>query len=168
MGPDNRPLVARRVDPVDPRPPAGRIDRARSAKDQHRHPVAPGIEDRHCGVEQADIGVHGDSQRLAGHLGPALRHCHRVLLVQAEQHLWSLVAEVVHQAVVQATKTRPWRQRDIWNVERTQRLRHHVAAEHGITRGATQGPLDAGSSEGVRQRIVHRSCPPHQAGPVAA
>ena len=54
----DRALVARGVNPVDPRPALGGIDRAGGAKDHNGHAVAPGVEDRHGGVEQADVGMH--------------------------------------------------------------------------------------------------------------
>ena len=68
-----RALVARGVDPVDPRPPFGGIDRPGGAEHDHRHAVAPGVEEGHGGVHQADIGVHRRRHRLAGDLGVAVR-----------------------------------------------------------------------------------------------
>ena len=91
-----RALVARGVDPVDPRPPLGRVDRSGGAEHDHRHAVAPGIEERHGGVHQADIGMHRRRHRLAGDFGIAMRDGDRAFLVQAEQHLRPLIAEVIH------------------------------------------------------------------------
>ena len=46
--------------------------------------------------------MHRHRHRLFGHLGIALRDRHRVLLVQAHQHLGVAIAEIVHERVVQA------------------------------------------------------------------
>ena len=112
----DRALVARGVDPVDPRPALGGVDRAGGAEHDDRHAVAPGVEHRHGGVEQADVGVHGGGHRLAGHLGVAVRDRDRALLVQAEQHLRRLVAEIVDDRVVQAAIARAGIERDVGNV----------------------------------------------------
>ena len=92
----DRALVAGGVDPVDPRPALGGVDRAGRAEDHDWRAVAPGVEDRHGGVEQADIGMHRGGHRLAGDLGVALRDRDRDLLMQAQDHLRRLVAEIVH------------------------------------------------------------------------
>ena len=126
---DDRALVGGGVDPVDPRPALHRVDRTGGAEDQDRHAVAPGVEDRHGGVEQADVGVHRGGHRLAGDLGVAVRDRDRGLLVQAEQHLRLLVAEEVDDAVVQPAVARAGIERDVGNVERAQRLGDDVAAE---------------------------------------
>ena len=83
---DERPLVPRGVDPVDPGAPLRRIHRPGRADHQHRHPVAPGVEDRHRRVHQADVAVHRRRHGPARHLGPPMRQRHRMLLVQAQQH----------------------------------------------------------------------------------
>ena len=61
-----------------------------------------------------------------------MRDGERGLLVQAEQHLRPLVAEIIHQAIVQAAIAGAGIERDIGNVKRAQRIGHHVAAETGI------------------------------------
>ena len=53
-----RALVARGVDPVDPRPALRRVHRSGRAENEHRHAVAPRVEDRHGRVHQADVRVH--------------------------------------------------------------------------------------------------------------
>ena len=126
---DDRALVGGGVDPVDPRPALHGIDRTGGAEDQDRHAVAPGVEDRHGGVEQADVGMHRGGHRLAGDLGVAVRDRDRRLFVQAEQHLRLLVAEEVDDAVVQAAVARAGIERDIGNIERAQRFGDDVAAE---------------------------------------
>ena len=62
---DQRALIARGVDPVDPGPALRRIHRSGRAEHQHRHPVAPGVEDRHRRVHQPDIGMHRRRHRPA-------------------------------------------------------------------------------------------------------
>ncbi len=57
VGADERALIARGVDPVDPRPALHGVDRPGRAEQEHRHAVAPRIEDRHGGVHQPDIGM---------------------------------------------------------------------------------------------------------------
>ena len=140
-----RALVARGVDPVDPGPALGRVDRAGGAEHDHRHAVAPGVEDRHGGVHQPDIGMHRRRHRLAGDLGIAVRDGDRGFLVQAEQHLRPLIAEIVDQTVVQAAIAGARIERDIGNVERAQRVGHHVAAE--------AGGVDAGRDRAVDRRL---------------
>ena len=125
----DRALVARGMDPVDPRPALGGVDRAGGAEHDDRLAVAPGVEHRHGGVEQSDIGMHGRGHRLAGDLGVAVRDGDRALLVQAQQHLRRLVAEVVHDRVVQPAIARTGIERDVGNFERAQRVGDHVAAE---------------------------------------
>ena len=117
------------MDPVDPRPALGCVDRAGGAQDHHRHAVAPGIEDRHGGVKQPDIGMDRGGHRLAGDLGVTVGDGDRALLVQAEQHLRRLVAEEVHDRVVQAAVAGAGIERDVGNLERAQGVGDHVAAE---------------------------------------
>ena len=126
---NDRALVGGGVDPVDPRAALHRIHRAGGAENQHGHAVAPGVEDRHGGVEQADVGVHRRRHRLAGDLGVAVRDRDRRLFVQAQQHLRLLVAEEVDDRVVQAAIGGAGIERDVGDIERTQRLGDDVAAE---------------------------------------
>jgi len=142
VGPDHGALIACRVQPVDPRPPLGGIDRSGCAQHQHRHPVAPGVEYGHGRIEQPNIGVQGHRHGPAGHLGKPVRYGHRVLLVQAEEHLRALVAQVVHQAVVQPAKAGARRERNVGNLERPQRRRRHVAAEGRSVGQRSDGTLD--------------------------
>jgi hypothetical protein len=71
-----------------------------AADDDHRHPVAPGIIDRHRGVLQADGAVAQRDQRLAGDLEVAVRHADRRFLVRAGEVFRHLVAAVVDQRLV--------------------------------------------------------------------
>ena len=152
---DQRALIARGMDPVDPRPALRRIHRAGRAEQQHRHAVAPGVEHGHRRMHQPDIGVHRGGHRPSGHLGVAVSDRHGVLLVQAQQHLRLHVAEVVHQAVVQAAVAGAGVQRDERNLQRTQRLGHDIAAEQRVARGQRQRPFDrCAGAIGKRGRVV--------------
>ena len=128
----DRALVAGGVDPVDPRPALGGIDRTGGADHQHRHAIAPGIEHGHRRVEQADVGMDGGCHRATGHLGVAVRDGDGRLLVQAEQELRPLVAEIVDEEVVQSAEARAGIDGDVGDIERTQRLGDRVAAEPGL------------------------------------
>ena len=129
VGPDQRTLIARRMDPVDPGPALGRIDGTGRAEDHDRHPVAPGVEDRHRRVHQADIGMHRHRQRLAGDLRVTLGDCHRVFFVQAEQHLRRAIAQIVDQAVMQSAEARAGIERDVRDAGRAQGFGDNIAAE---------------------------------------
>ena len=142
VGAHQRALIARGVDPVDPGAALGGIDRPGRAEHQHRHAIAPRIEDRHGGVHQPDIGMHRRRHRLAGHLGVAVRDCDRALLVQAEQHLRRGIAEVIDEAVVQAAIARAGIERDVGNVERAQRVGDDVRAERRRVCAGWRGTLD--------------------------
>ena len=126
---NERALIARGVDPIDPGPPLHRIDRAGGAEHHDRHAVAPGVEHRHGGVLQPDIGMHGGGDRLAGDLGPAVRDGDGGFLMHAEEHLRHGVAEIVDDAVMQPAIARARRDRDVGNFQRAQRVGDHVAAE---------------------------------------
>src|SRR6185503_17207057 len=67
-------------------------------------------------------------------LGVAVGDRDRRLLVQAEQHLRALVAEVVDDAVVQAAVAGPRIEREVRDVERAQHRRHGVAAPDVVLR----------------------------------
>src|SRR5207244_3632435 len=62
------------MDPVDPGPAPRRIPWPGGAEDQHRHAIAPGIEDRHRGVHQPDVRVQRDAHHAARGLRVAVRH----------------------------------------------------------------------------------------------
>ena len=130
--PHERALIARGVNPIDPRTPLRRVDRACRAEDQHGHPVAPRVEDRHRRVHQADVGVHGDSERASGDFRVAVRDRDGVFLVQTQQHLRRGVAEEIDEAVVQAAIARAGIQCNVRNVERAKRRRDDVAAERRL------------------------------------
>ena len=126
--PDQRALVGRGVDPVDPGPPPGRVHGAGRPDDQHRDAVAVGVVDGHARVHQAHVAVYRDGQRTPGHLRVAMGDRDRVLLVQADEQLRITVAVVVHQAVVQSPVARAGDERDVPQVETAQQLRQRIAA----------------------------------------
>jgi hypothetical protein len=68
-------------------------------------------------------------------LAQALGDRHRVLLVQAQQHLWRFVAQVVDEAVMEAAIAGARIERDERDAKVAQRLGDRVAAEQGVARG---------------------------------
>ena len=104
-------------------------------------------------VHQADIGVHDRRHRLAGDLGIAVRDRDRGFLVQAEQHLRLLVAEIVDDAVVQAAIAGAGIERDIGNVERAQHVGDDVAAEARDVDAGGDGAVDGGGVGGGCGRL---------------
>ena len=127
-------LVSRRVQPVDPRPAFGRIDRPGGAKHQDRNAVAPGIEDGHGAVHQTHIAVQDRSQGLSRHLGIAMGHGHSVLFMKHQQHLGIIVPQMIDQAVMQAAKAGAWVEKHIGNAQRPQHVRDGIAAPIGFVR----------------------------------
>ena len=121
-------LVARGVDPVDPGPALFGGDRTGGAEHEHRHAVAPGVEQAHHAVQQADIAVQHAGHRLAGRLGIAVRDRDRMVLVQAQDDAGILVAEMIDEAVVKAAIARAGVEADIRDAETPQHLRRDIAA----------------------------------------
>ena len=160
---DDGGLILRRVDPVDPGAALFGIAGARGAQDQHRVARAPGVEDGHGCVHQADVGMQCDGHRLFGDLGIALRDADGMFFMQADHHLRVAIAEIVDEAVVQAAVAGARRQRDIFHVETAQRLGHGIGspAEFCI-RGLEQLVLvvEARGCEGhiTRTGFSARSC----------
>ena len=105
-------------------------------------------------VHQADIGMHRRGHRLAGDLGVAVRDRDRAFLVQAKQHLRPLVAEIVHEAVVQAAIARARIERDIGDAGRAQRVRRHVAAEAGRIDARRNRAIECGQVVDTRRTCL--------------
>src|SRR5262245_61147951 len=143
-------LVSRGMNPVDPWPPYNGIDRSRGAKDDNRHAIAPGVEDRHGRVHKPDVRMHGGRHRPAGHLGIAMGDRHRAFLMQAQQHLRLFVAQIIDQAVVQPAVARAWIERDVRDIGRAQRIRDDIAAEAGSVHAGRNRAIER------RQRVVTR------------
>ena len=74
-------LIARGMNPVDPRPALDCIHRAGRAEHDDGLPVAPGVKNRHGGVKKPDIGMHGGRHWFPGHLGIAMGNRDRALLM---------------------------------------------------------------------------------------
>ena len=127
-GADIGALVARGVNPVDPRSAFLGGHRPGGAEHEHRRAVAPGVEQAHHAVQQADIGMQHAGHRLAGRLGVAVRDRDRMVLVQAEDDAGILVAEMIDQAVVKAAIARAGIEADIADAETPQHLRGDIAA----------------------------------------
>ena len=164
---DQPALVRHRVDPVDPRPPPGRVPRARRAEDQHGHAVAPRVEDGHARVQEADVRVEDRAHHAAARLGVAVGDGDGALLVDARQHLRRLVAEVVHQAVVQPAEARARHQRDVRHLEPVQHAGDRVAAPDFGARRRRRGRFGNDGRDGVagRHRSPPRVCERRQAYP---
>ena len=94
------------VNPVNPGAAFGGINWACGTQHDHRHPVNPGVEDRHRAVHKPHITMQYGRQRLARHLGIAVGDGNRVLFMQHHDHLRVLIAQVVYDAVMQAAKAR--------------------------------------------------------------
>ena len=139
---DQAALIARGVDPVDPRAALLGVERAGGAEHDHRRAVAPGVVEAHHAVQQPDIAVQHAGHRLAGRLGVAVRDRHRMVLVQAEQDAGRGVAEMVDQAVVQPAIARPRIEADIGNAEPAQHLRRDVAAPGHLAVGLSLGSIE--------------------------
>jgi len=73
--------------------------------------------------------MYGRRHRLAGDLGIAVGDRDRAFLVQAEQHLRPLIAEIIDEAVVQPAIAGPRIEGDIGDVSCAQRIGHNIAAE---------------------------------------
>jgi hypothetical protein len=71
-------------------------------------------------INQPDVGVQHRAHQPSRGARIAVRDRHGRLLVQAEQHLRPLVAEVVDDAVVQAAVARAGVEREVRDVERAQ------------------------------------------------
>jgi hypothetical protein len=122
--------VDRRVDPFDPGRALVRLDDV-ADHHVHRHPVAPGIVQRHAGVLQADRAVADHGDRLAFDLGVALRHVDGDLLVRAGED-FRLVAAVVDDRLVQAAEARGAVHRQVVEVEGLEHVDHELAAARGL------------------------------------
>ena len=105
-----------------------RVDRTGGAEDDHRRTVAPGVEDRHGRVHEADVGVQRHGHRLLGHLAVTVGDRDRVLFVQANDHLGITVAEIIDDAVVKAAIAGAGHERDIFEVEPARDFGDDVAA----------------------------------------
>src|ERR1700730_2278357 len=116
------------MDPIDPGAALFGVERAGRTEHDHRHAVAPGIEQAHHAVQEPDIAVQHAGHRLAGRLGIAVRDRDRMVLVQTQQDTRPLVAEMIDDAVVQPAITRAGIQADIRDAEAAQHLSRTATA----------------------------------------
>jgi hypothetical protein len=103
-----------------------------AAHHDDRHAVAPGVVHRHAGVLQADHAMADHGERLARHLGVALSHVDRDLLMRTGDDLGLGVAAVVDQRLMQAAEARGAVHREVVDVERLEHVDHEVAAARGL------------------------------------
>ena len=129
-----RPLILRGMDPVDPGSAQVCGDRARRPHDHHRHAVAIGVEDAHEPVHEPDVAVQHGAHRSVGRLRVAVRDRYDVILVQTEQHRRRLVAEIVDEAVVKAAVAGTRVERHVFDPEPPQHGGRHVAAPADLDR----------------------------------
>jgi len=125
---DHAALVGGRVDPVDIGTALGRIDGPGRAQDEHRRAIDEGVVDRHHAVHQADVGMEDAGHRLARRLGVALRDRDRMILVHAQDHARTLVAQMVDDGIVQTAVACAGVEAHIGELEPAQHLRGDVAA----------------------------------------
>ena len=85
--------------------------------------------------------MENDSQRPLCDLGITVRKRHRMLFMQAKQHLRLLIAEVVDDAVMQAAEAGARVERNEGKVQRPQHVGDDIAAI-GLTRLACLRTLD--------------------------
>ena len=78
---DQGTLIPRRVYPIYPWAPQGRVDRPGRAEHHYRRPVAPSIEDRHGRVHQSHIAVYCRSHRFVRDLSVTVRDGDAMFLV---------------------------------------------------------------------------------------
>ena len=134
-GSDERGLVSRRVDPIDPWPTAGRVEGPVAAEDQDREAVAVGVVDGHGGVHETDGIVNHGCHWLLGDFYEAVGDGDRVFFVKAEDDFWVSVAIEVGDAVVQAAEAGAWHKGDILEVQAAELPDHGVAAVNDLRRG---------------------------------
>jgi len=122
------------MNPVDPRPPQGGVQRAGGAQHEHRDPINPGIENAHGRVHQTDIAVHHSRHWPATGLGVAVSERDGDFLVVAEDEGRIFIAVVVDQAVVQPSEAGARVERRIFHPEPAQHVGDDVAAPFGCAR----------------------------------
>ena len=155
---DDVPLDVRRMDPVDVRPPAIVGHRAGSAEDDHRRAIDRGVVDPHRPLQQADDVVQDHGHRPTGRLRVAVRDSDGELLVVARDQL-GVVAAVVDERVMEASKRRAGIERDVRESAGLDRVHHHVrpVALHGFSFSVGQSvrgrPVRPSAAAGIRRRV---------------
>ena len=117
-------LDVRGVDPVDPRPPSGRVHRTGAAEHEDGGAIDIGIEDPQAAVEKPDRVMQDRRHRLAGCLGIPVGDLDRQLLMRAEDYLRG--AEAVDERVMQAPEAGSGIQRYVRDLESPHQVDHDV------------------------------------------
>ena len=125
---NHRRLIGRGVNPVDPGATLIGIHRAGSAHQEQRLAVAIGVEDRHVGVHQSDVGMNDGRHRLIRGFRIAVRNAHCMVFMQAQQHARIGIAQMVDDGIVQAAIAGAGVEAHIFKPEPAQHLRRHVRA----------------------------------------
>jgi hypothetical protein len=93
-------------------------------------------------VHEPDIRVRGGGHQAPGDFGVAMRDGDGRLFMDCEDDLRRAIAEIVHDAVVQAAKARSGHERDIGDVESAHDRRDEIA------------PPDARQMRSGRRRLI--------------
>jgi hypothetical protein len=102
------------------------ILRSAAAEIQDRRAVAPGVENRHARMLQADDVVQTGRHDLAGGPGIAVSDRHGNLFMGTHDHLGALARLEVDHGIVKAAITRPWIQCDVFDPQLAQHFDHQV------------------------------------------
>ncbi len=125
-------LDIRRVHPIGG-PALRGILRPAAAKIEDRRAVAPGVEDRHAGVLQADDVVQARRHNLAGGPRVTVGDRHGDLFMRAHDHLRPLARLEVDHRVMKAAVTRAGIERDVFNPQLAQHFDHQVRTVLRVT-----------------------------------
>jgi hypothetical protein len=106
----------------------GCVLRAAAAEIQNWRAVAPGIENRHARVLQADHIVQAGSHDIAGDPGVTIGQSHGDLFVRAHDDLGTLTRLEIHHRVVQAAITGAGIQGDVFDSQLAQHFDHEIRA----------------------------------------
>ncbi len=152
----HRDRVLRRMAPVVAAHASGEVQRVAEDRN-HRHPVAPGVVQRHRRVLQPYRRVAQRRRRLACRLVVAVRHRDGRLLVHAGDELGRRVAAVVDDRLVQAEEARAGVREDVVDAERADHVDHVVGrVERAGWRGAGRRRRLGGHRDRGARRDVQR------------
>ena len=121
-------LNQRGMHPVAARTALGIAHRPGAAQQNDRNAVAPGVVDGHDCVLQADHVVQNGDHRLAGGARVTVSDGHRDFLVHAFQVFRVLVAQIIHQRIVNAAKRRARIERREGNVGLLNQIDNEIGA----------------------------------------
>ena len=92
------------MDPVDPGAAQRSVNGAVATQYQQRNPIAPGVEDGHACVLQADVGVHQHRHMLAAGLVIPVCYGHGDFFVAAHQDSRNFGGRMMYQRVMNAAE----------------------------------------------------------------